>query len=98
MLTDVLTYPSSSVYTSGMYSVCPGSAERLHNLIVDRNDVGVGEKEWAFKTTFTASDDDLKAPNADLVFDGLDTFATVTLVRSNTQDQSILTDMQPTEW
>ncbi|KAF9782269.1 beta-mannosidase [Thelephora terrestris] len=39
----------------------------------------VGEKEWAFKTTFTASNDDLKAPNADLVFDGLDTFATVTL-------------------
>lgn len=45
--------------------------------------LGVGEKEWAFKTTFVASNDDLKAPNADLVFDGLDTFATVTLVRSN---------------
>jgi len=44
---------------------------------------GVGEKEWVFKTTFTASDDDLNAPNADLVFDGLDTFATVTLVRNN---------------
>ena len=43
--------------------------------------VGVGEKEWAFKTTFTASGDELKAPNADLVFDGLDTFAAVTLVR-----------------
>ena len=45
--------------------------------------LGVGEKEWAFKTTFTTSDDDLQAPNADLVFDGLDTFATVTLVRSS---------------
>ena len=45
--------------------------------------LGVGEKEWAFKTTFTASDDDLKAPNADIVFDGLDTYATATLVRPN---------------
>ena len=45
--------------------------------------LGVGEKEWAFKTTFTASDEDLKAPNADIVFDGLDTYATATLVRPN---------------
>ena len=54
--------------------------------------LGVGEKEWAFKTTFTASDDDLKAPNADLVFDGLDTFATVTLVRPDAQDHLVLID------
>ena len=47
--------------------------------------LGVGEKEWAFKTTFTVSDDDLKLPNADLVLDGLDTFATVTLVRLDAQ-------------
>jgi len=32
------------------------------------------------------SSDDLEEPNADLVFDGLDTFATVTLVRSNTSN------------
>lgn len=43
--------------------------------------VGVGEKEWAFKTIFTVSGDEFEAPNADLVFDGLDTFAIVTLVR-----------------
>ena len=48
--------------------------------------IGVGEKEWAFKTTFAVSSDDLELPNADLVFDGLDTFATVTLVRSNISD------------
>lgn len=60
--------------------------------------LGVGEKEWGFKTTFTASNDDLKALNADLVFDGLDTFATVTLVRPNPQGCFTLTDMQPTEW
>ena len=46
----------------------------------------MGEKEWAFKTTFSASSDDLKELNADLVFDGLDTFATVTLVRPDTSN------------
>ena len=46
--------------------------------------VGVGEKEWAFRITFATSSDDLQAPDADLVFDGLDTFVTVTLVRLNT--------------
>lgn len=51
---------------------------------------GVGEKEWAFKTTFTASSDELKAPNADLVFDGLDTFAAVTLVRLDTSTLDLL--------
>ena len=60
--------------------------------------LGVGEKEWAFKTTFVASNDDLKAPNADLVFDGLDTFATVTLVRSNIPSSPISSNRQITEW
>lgn len=36
--------------------------------------------EWAFRTTFTASESELSAPNADLVFDGIDTFATIQLV------------------
>jgi len=39
----------------------------------------VGEAEWAFKTEFTANDTELSQPNADLVFEGLDTFATVLL-------------------
>ncbi|PPR06573.1 hypothetical protein CVT24_001754 [Panaeolus cyanescens] len=42
----------------------------------------VGEAEWAFKTTFVASDGDIASPNVDLVFDGLDTFATVKLVHN----------------
>ncbi|KAJ6614286.1 glycoside hydrolase family 2 protein [Mycena sp. CBHHK59/15] len=39
----------------------------------------VGEAQWAFKTTFNISDEELKKPNADLVFDGVDTFASVVL-------------------
>ncbi len=43
---------------------------------------GVGESQWAFKTTFEVSESDLSPSYADLVFDGLDTFATVHLVSS----------------
>ncbi|KZT33739.1 glycoside hydrolase family 2 protein [Sistotremastrum suecicum HHB10207 ss-3] len=39
----------------------------------------VGEKDWAFKTTFAIKREQLLAPNADLVFDGLDTYATIQL-------------------
>ncbi|OSC98975.1 glycoside hydrolase family 2 protein [Trametes coccinea BRFM310] len=39
----------------------------------------VGEAEWVFKTRFTVSDEEIDAENVDLVFDGLDTFATVEL-------------------
>ncbi|KAL6309741.1 glycoside hydrolase family 2 protein [Sparassis latifolia] len=39
----------------------------------------VGEVPWAFRTTFSASQAEVSAPNADLVFDGLDTFAVVEL-------------------
>ncbi|TCD70426.1 hypothetical protein EIP91_003507 [Steccherinum ochraceum] len=39
----------------------------------------IGEAEWAFKTEITVTDEELAAPAADLVFDGLDTFATVLL-------------------
>ena len=49
--------------------------------------LGVGEKEWVFKTTFTALD-----------IDGLDTFARATLVRPNTQSCFSPTDVRPTEW
>ncbi|TFK75967.1 glycoside hydrolase family 2 protein [Pluteus cervinus] len=46
----------------------------------------VGEADWAFKSTFTVSEEELSSSNVDLVFDGLDTFATVTL-----NGQTILT-------
>ncbi|KAF9462600.1 glycoside hydrolase family 2 protein [Collybia nuda] len=39
----------------------------------------VGESKWAFKSSFSVSQEELDAPNIDLVFDGLDTFATVAL-------------------
>lgn len=39
----------------------------------------VGEVPWAFRTQFAASQAEVSAPNVDIVFDGLDTFATVTL-------------------
>ena len=41
---------------------------------------GIGEVEWAFRTTFVASDAEVASENVDLVFDGLDTFAVVELV------------------
>ncbi|KAF8307944.1 glycoside hydrolase family 2 protein [Clavulina sp. PMI_390] len=39
----------------------------------------VGESDWAFRTSFDVSDGSLKVDHADLVFDGLDTYATVEL-------------------
>jgi hypothetical protein len=41
---------------------------------------GIGEADWAFKTSFDAGDPELSAPNVELVFEGLDTFSVVTLV------------------
>lgn len=57
----------------------------LFNTRVSRSSIsvrtGVGEAEWAFKTTFDVSKDELSGhKHFDLVFDGLDTFATVKLV------------------
>ena len=43
--------------------------------------VGIGEADWEFKTSFSASPEQLHEPNADLVFDGLDTYCDITLVR-----------------
>ncbi|KAF7355273.1 Beta-mannosidase B [Mycena sanguinolenta] len=39
----------------------------------------VGESRWAFKTQFTVDAAEMKCSNADLVFEGIDTFATVLL-------------------
>ncbi|KAK0482107.1 glycoside hydrolase family 2 protein [Armillaria luteobubalina] len=47
----------------------------------------IGESLWSFKTVFEVTTDELKAPNADLVFDGLDTFASVSLDKSSTDNQ-----------
>ncbi|KAG6900940.1 hypothetical protein C0993_004377 [Termitomyces sp. T159_Od127] len=39
----------------------------------------VGESDWAFKSTFTVTEEEYNSPHVDLVFDGLDTFARVDL-------------------
>ncbi|KAF8195946.1 beta-mannosidase [Mycena galopus ATCC 62051] len=39
----------------------------------------VGESRWAFKTQFSVDDDEMKHSNADLVFEGIDTFASALL-------------------
>lgn len=49
---------------------------------------GIGEADWAFKTIFEVSQQELSAPNIDLVFDGLDTFSVVSLV-STVTDESV---------
>ncbi|KAI0005036.1 glycoside hydrolase family 2 protein [Russula compacta] len=67
--------------------------ELLHSKIIPDPFVGlhewdvqwIGETDWAFKTSFEASDLDISAPNVDLVFDGLDTFSGVSL-----NDQKIM--------
>lgn len=63
-----------------MCSVCIISGFWEEILGLDKSP-GVGEAEWAFKTIFDVTEDILAAPNVDLVFDGLDTFAVVKLVR-----------------
>ncbi|KAF5387820.1 hypothetical protein D9615_000372 [Tricholomella constricta] len=39
----------------------------------------IGESEWAFRSSFAVTDEELNSSNVDLVFDGLDTFAKVDL-------------------
>ncbi|EIW82049.1 glycoside hydrolase family 2 protein [Coniophora puteana RWD-64-598 SS2] len=43
----------------------------------------VGETEWAFKNSFKVTEEELSASNVDLVFEGLDTYATVKLNGQN---------------
>jgi hypothetical protein len=42
--------------------------------------IGVEESSWAFKNTFSITEEELAAPNVDLVFEGVDTLAVITLV------------------
>ena len=74
---------------SGIYSVrataSAGHADRCQNSRSEGS-LGIGEADWAFKVSFEASDWELSAPNVDLVFDGLDTFSVITLVRRSFAD------------
>lgn len=51
--------------------------------------VGVGEADWAFKTNFDVSQSSFNEPNVDLVFEGLDTYASVTLVSFSRLDRPV---------
>lgn len=42
---------------------------------------GIGEVDWAFRTSFRATKEQLQEPEADIVFDGLDTYCDIELVR-----------------
>lgn len=67
----------------------PGSVQHTlleHNLIPDPfyglNELSVqwvGERDWLYQTRFTLKAYELKSANADLIFDGLDTYAEVWL-------------------
>ena len=57
-------------------------------------EIGVGEADWVFKTTFSVTDAEHALPNIDLVFDGLDTYATVKLVSFSPWWQRIIADEQ----
>ena len=50
---------------------------------------GIGEADWAFKTSFEVSDREHSASNVDLVFEGLDTFSVVSLVSRTVRWQSL---------
>ena len=52
--------------------------------------LGIGEAEWAFRTTFDVGQDEISAPNVDLVFDGIDTFASVELVSWHSLDEGVV--------
>jgi beta-mannosidase len=42
--------------------------------------LGVGEANWVFKTSFEVTAEQLKDPEIDLVFEGLDTYCDIVLV------------------
>ena len=43
---------------------------------------GIAEADWQFRTSFTVSSKQLSDPEADLVFEGLDTYCDISLVRA----------------
>jgi beta-mannosidase len=70
---------SSWAYTNGTCNV-GGHTQLVRSRVNSTSCTGVGETEWAFKTSFEVSKEEHSAANVDLVFEGLDTFATVKLV------------------
>lgn len=79
LLTVMLTGSfSSSVLMNGKFNVSLSqSRSAVWTLTVIQ---GVGECDWSFKTTFAVDQNEYDAENIDLVFQGLDTFASIELV------------------
>lgn len=65
---------------SGTFSVSRTLQPPSFQVPIALSTVGVGESSWSFKTEFDVSDNELQLENIDLVFEGLDTFASVKLV------------------
>lgn len=57
--------------------------------MVTESYTGIGESDWAFRTSFELDKNDFSASHADLVFDGLDTFAIVELVSAFGQSNKL---------
>lgn len=55
----------------------------------EADQIGVGEADWAFKTTFNVSKEQLAEPHADLLFEGLDTFCDISLVSPPPLDRAV---------
>lgn len=88
---------------NGLYNVSPRPLFGDHDmsettLELFRKDeadcVGVGEADWAFKTTFKAAKEQLAEPHADLLFEGLDTFCDISLVGPSTPQVSLKTEIR----
>lgn len=61
-----------------MYNVLPSGLEVCSSAKLFFQ--GVGESDWAFRSTFEVTDAELACRNVDLVIDGLDTYAIAKLV------------------
>lgn len=57
--------------------------------MVDADGLGVQEADWAFKTSFKATKEQLAEAEADLVFEGLDTYCDITVVSSTRCHQEL---------
>jgi hypothetical protein len=68
-----------------MFNVSPPVTSPCRFEIILLISLGIGESEWAFKTTFTVTEAELAAPHVDIVFEGIDTFAFIKLVRYTKQ-------------
>jgi hypothetical protein len=90
---DVFTLASSLGYTSGTFNVRRSTRDCTVNDLAQNLALlclGIGEADWAFKTSFEVIGRELSLPNIDLVFDGLDTFSIVSLVSKGSSQLMVM--------